>query len=62
MTVEHIFECVSVKLSIKNYSNVIINCVYRTPGSNLETFCEKIEVFYGAPNRPKQYLYGVISI
>ena len=25
MTVEHIFECVSVELSIKNYSNVIIN-------------------------------------
>ena len=42
MTAEHIIECVSVELSIKNYSNVIIDCVYRTPGSNLETFCEKI--------------------
>ena len=27
MTVEYIFECVSVELSIKNYSSVIINCV-----------------------------------
>ena len=47
MTVEHIFECVSVELSIKNYSNVIINCVYSTPGSNIETFYEKNKYFMG---------------
>ena len=43
MKVENIFECVTVELAIKNHTNVIINCIYRTPGSNLDIFCEKIE-------------------
>ena len=37
MRVEHIFECVSVESSIKSYWNVIINCVNRTPWSNIES-------------------------
>ena len=43
MKVENIFEYVTVELAIKNHTNVIINCIYRTPGSNLDIFCEKIE-------------------
>ena len=43
MKVENSFECVTVELAIKNHTNVIINCIYRTPGSNLDIFCEKIE-------------------
>ena len=37
------FECFTVELSIKNYKNIIVNCMYRTPGSCLDTFCENIE-------------------
>ena len=56
------FECVSVELSIKNYSNVIINCVYRTPGSNLDIFCEKIEsILWGAIGQ-NNIMYVVINI
>ena len=43
MKVENIFECIPIELAIKNHTNVIINCIYRTPGSNLDIFCEKIK-------------------
>ena len=43
MKVENICECITVELAIKNHTNVIINCIYRTPGSNLDIFCEKIQ-------------------
>ena len=63
MTVEHIFECVSVELTTKNYSNVIINCVYRTPGSNLETFCEKLEsILWGAKSAKTICVCGEFNI
>ena len=41
--VENILECVTVELTIKNHTHVVVSCVYRTPGSNLDTFCENIE-------------------
>ena len=34
-----------MELSIKDYKNVIVNYImYRTPGSNLDIFCENIEI------------------
>ena len=42
-TVENILECVTVELTIKNHTNVVVSCMYRTPGSNLDIFCENIE-------------------
>ena len=41
--VENIFECVAIELTIKNHTNVVISCIYRTPGSPIDTFCENIE-------------------
>ena len=43
IAVENIFECVTVELTIKNHTNVVVSCMYRTPGSNLDMFCENIE-------------------
>ena len=63
MTVEHIFECVSVELSMKSYWNVIINCVYRTPVSNLERFCEKLEsILRGAKSAKTIFVCGDLNI
>ena len=43
IAVENILEYVTVELTIKNHTNVVVSCMYRTPGSNLDTFCENIE-------------------
>ena len=51
-----------MELSIKNYSIVIIN-VYRKPGSNLETFCEKIEsILCGAKSAKTIFVCGDFNI
>ena len=42
--VEHFLECVTVELTIKNHTNVVVSCIYRTPGSPIDTFCENIEL------------------
>ena len=30
--VESILECVTVELAIENHTNVVVSCMYRTPG------------------------------
>ena len=42
--VENILECVTVELTIKNYTNVVVSFIYRTPGSPIDTFCENLEL------------------
>ena len=41
--IENILECVTVELTIKNHTNVVVSCIYRTPGSPIDTFCENLE-------------------
>ena len=41
--VENILEFVTVELTIKNQTNVVVSCIYRTPGSPIDTFCEHLE-------------------
>ena len=42
--VENILECVTLELTRKNHTNVVDNCIYRTPGSPTDTFCETLEL------------------
>ena len=37
------FECVTVELDIPHNNNMIGSCIYRKPGSNIDTFCENVE-------------------
>lgn len=41
-TVENIMECVTKEIEVEQSKNIIISCVYRTPGTCLDTFNEKI--------------------
>ena len=43
IAVENILEFVIVELTIKNHTNIVVSCMYGTPGSNLDTFCENTE-------------------
>ena len=35
---------VTVELTIKNHTNVVVSCIYRTPGSPIDKFCENLEL------------------
>lgn len=36
-------ECITIEVSMGNKKNIILSCIYRTPGSNIDIFIEKIE-------------------
>ena len=38
-----VMECVTVELCINKRKNIIVNCVYRTPGSDMQTSIDQIE-------------------
>ena len=42
--VEQLFECVTVELDLKKHTNITVSCVYRTPGSDVDLFCESLDV------------------
>ena len=42
--IENIFECVTVELTVKNHTNVVVSCIYTTPGSPIDTFSEHLEL------------------
>ena len=40
LKVENVFECVTIEMCIKNHKNIVVNCLYRTPGSSIDHFNE----------------------
>ena len=39
---DNVMECVTVEIEIERAKNIIISCVYITPGSCIETFTEAL--------------------
>ena len=37
-----IFECVTLYIVISGHENVIVSCLYRSPGSNINTFSKHL--------------------
>lgn len=63
MNVNGIMECISVELCISNRRNIIVNCTYRTPGSDLQIFTEHIELMLKKVNNKKSiFLCGDLNI
>ena len=40
------FECVTVELDLKKHKHITVSCVYRTPGSDVDLFCESLEQIF----------------
>ena len=47
LAVDNIMECVTVELQLNSRTNIIIGCIYRTPGSNVDTFNESLQSIFG---------------
>ena len=47
LSINDVLECVIVELIIENKQNVIASCIYRKPGSNIDTFSENVEYICG---------------
>ena len=56
--VEQVFECVTVELDLKKHKNITVSCVYRTPGSDVDLFCESLEqIFSDVMPRKSMFIY-----
>ena len=52
--IDDINQSISVELEIDNGKNIIITCLYRAPGTNLELFNEHIDVLLNKVNLNKK--------
>ena len=54
--IENILESVTIEILVENAKNIIITCIYRTPGTCLDTFNHNIESMFGNKKDNKTYL------
>ena len=40
LVVDDLFECCSIDILLSGHRNIIVSCIYRCPGSNIDTFSE----------------------
>lgn len=55
LAVEEIFESITVEICMEKRKNIIVSCIYRAPGANVETFKEWMEKLFSL-NTPKDLL------
>ena len=55
--VNDIMECITVELCINKSKNIIVSCVYRTPGSDIQSFNDKIEMIIKKVNSTKKSIF-----
>uniref|UniRef100_A0A8C6MEW6 Reverse transcriptase domain-containing protein n=1 Tax=Nothobranchius furzeri TaxID=105023 RepID=A0A8C6MEW6_NOTFU len=56
VAVEDMMECVAVEIEMEKTRNIIVACIYRTPGSNLQCFKERCETLIDGLNDNKSWL------
>ena len=57
--VEQVFECVTVELDLK-HNNKTVSCVYRTPGSDVDMFCESLgQIFTDVVPRKSMFILAL---
>ena len=63
LSVNEIFECVTVEFAIPNKKIIISSCIYHKPGSNNDAFCENVErIFENNPHNKTIFLCGDFNI
>ncbi len=61
-TVDNVMECITIETYRKRTKNVIVSCVYRTPGSNTETFTLKMEEMFAKLNQKVMFICSDFNI
>ena len=54
--IENIMECLTIELNIEKSKNIVISCVYRNPGSCLDTFVKALDNMFCNLNNNKIHL------
>lgn len=62
MAVENVLECITIKICTEKGKHVIISCLYRAPGSNIEDFHNWLEKTYSQTSNKRVFICGDINI
>jgi hypothetical protein len=54
---ENLFESIFIELSYGKRSNMLVSCIYRAPGSCMNTFCEELRPLLQEVIKPKQSIF-----
>jgi len=54
--IDDLFECITVEIDLEKKRNVVVTCIYRIPGSKIETFNEQLEKVLCQLNEKKSYI------
>ena len=57
-----ILESITVELQIEKGKNIVVSCIYRTPGSNITTFTEYLDNFLYSEKNKSVYILGDTNI
>lgn len=55
-SIDNVLECVTVEVKIEKRKNLIVSCMYRTPGSPLEILNEFIADLYQSQSGNRTYI------
>ncbi|XP_061139602.1 uncharacterized protein LOC133157239 [Syngnathus typhle] len=61
--IDNIMECITIEIEMESSKNILVSCVYRCPGSCIETFSELLSGMYERKIYTKMvYVYGDYNI
>ena len=60
--VNNILECITIEMCKENKKNVIISCIYRTPGSSVELFTDWMEEVFTKISHKTIFICGDFNI
>ena len=47
LSINYILECVTVEIITKHKNYIRVSCLYRKPGSSIDSFCENVKQIFG---------------
>ena len=60
--VDDLFECVTVEICMEKSKNVIVSCIYRAPGTCIDTFTDRVENMFTKSLQKIMFICGDYNI
>lgn len=60
--IDNVMECITVEISLEKKKNVMVSCVYRPPGSDIELFMSNMEKMFDVRNKKVMFICGDFNL
>ena len=62
VVVDNLLECVTIEIVMERKKNIIVSCIYRTPGSNIDLFRDWMEENFSRISQKVMFICGDFNI